>query len=368
VHLFATYLGRFAGDLALVFVALGGVYLAGGISGKMLVDGMQWGVLSANVPPKLSLDLMLQSKDADAAAILRGAVQTAVQTLRQRAPPPTAPAHERQAADAVARLITPQLKGDQLVLSHVQEEQDVKILLQAVIPALQAARTSAGRSQSMNYLKQIGLAMHMYHDQYKHFPPQAIRSKEGKPLLSWRVAILPFVEQTQLYQQFHLDEPWDSEHNKKLIEKMPAYFASPHLGDALKLKGMTSYLVPLTRQPPAVFTPPKPAAPGSAPAPTAAAPEMTFDNLEGTSIQKMTDGTSNTAIVVEVHPKSAVVWTKPDDLVIDAKDPFQGLRDQPNNGFAALFGDGSVRMIFYTLDPKVLTYIFQMNDGQAHGL
>src|SRR5439155_18841087 len=89
---------------------------------------------------------------------------------------------------------------------------------------LQAGRTAAGRSQSVNYLRQIGLAMHNFHDVYSHFPPQAIRSREGKPLLSWRVAILPYIEQDHLYKQFHLDEPWDSEHNKQLLARMPDIF------------------------------------------------------------------------------------------------------------------------------------------------
>ena len=61
---------------------------------------------------------------------------------------------------------------------------------------------------SMNNLKQLALAMFMYMDQHQNFPPHAIYSKEGKPLLSWRVSVLPFVEQDALYKQFHLDEPW----------------------------------------------------------------------------------------------------------------------------------------------------------------
>ncbi len=79
----------------------------------------------------------------------------------------------------------------------------------------------------MNNLKYIGLAMHNYLDANSHFPPAASVDKAGKPLLSWRVMILPYIDQDQLYKQFHLDEPWDSEHNKKLIDKMPQIYASP---------------------------------------------------------------------------------------------------------------------------------------------
>src|SRR5262249_46508298 len=69
------------------------------------------------------------------------------------------------------------------------------------------------RRQSINNLKEIALAMHNRHDTYGFLPASAIYSKNGKPLLSWRVELLPFLDQQELYRQFHLDEPWDSEHN-----------------------------------------------------------------------------------------------------------------------------------------------------------
>src|ERR1700677_3496891 len=79
-----------------------------------------------------------------------------------------------------------------------------------LIPAVQKLRILAARTQSMNNLKQIALSLHSYHDVYKTFPAAAICDKDGKPLLSWRVAISPYVEQLPLYNQFKLDEPWDS--------------------------------------------------------------------------------------------------------------------------------------------------------------
>jgi len=85
---------------------------------------------------------------------------------------------------------------------------------------LRCAKVPGARKAKTN-LKQIALAMHNYHDTYGTFPPHAIYSKDGKPLLSWRVMILPYIEQNNLYQQFHLDEPWDSEHNQKLMQQMP---------------------------------------------------------------------------------------------------------------------------------------------------
>ena len=77
----------------------------------------------------------------------------------------------------------------------------------------------------MNNLKQIGIALHSYADVYGHFPPAAICDKKGKKLLSWRVAILPFIGQEALYRKFKLDEPWDSPRNKPLLDEIPnTYF------------------------------------------------------------------------------------------------------------------------------------------------
>src|SRR5438045_1511259 len=76
------------------------------------------------------------------------------------------------------------------------------------------------RLTSSNNLKQIALAFHSFHDTYGGMPAAAICDKAGKPLLSWRVAILPWIEEGALYKQFKLDEPWDSKHNKALLKKM----------------------------------------------------------------------------------------------------------------------------------------------------
>src|SRR5207237_862076 len=97
------------------------------------------------------------------------------------------------------------------------------------LPAVQKVRMAATRSQSANNLKQILLAFHNYHDTYGALPAAAICDPNGKPLLSWRVAILPYVEQQALYNEFHLDEPWDSEHNKKLLPRMPKVYSLPNV-------------------------------------------------------------------------------------------------------------------------------------------
>ena len=90
-----------------------------------------------------------------------------------------------------------------------------------------AAQAAADRNPTMSKMRQIGLALHNYRSAHQTFPARAIFDKQGKPLLSWRVQILPMLEEDALFKQFHLDEPWDSEHNKPLVAKMPAVFQDP---------------------------------------------------------------------------------------------------------------------------------------------
>ena len=92
---------------------------------------------------------------------------------------------------------------------------------------MQAAREAARRAQCHNNLRQIGLAMHNYASANDAFPRSAITDKQGKALLSWRVAILPYIDQQTLYQKFKLDKPWDSPHNKALLKEMPSTYLCP---------------------------------------------------------------------------------------------------------------------------------------------
>ena len=103
----------------------------------------------------------------------------------------------------------------------------IAVLIALLLPAVQSAREAARRAQCVNNLKQIGLAMHNYASANGGFPPAAIVDPRGKPLLSWRVAILPYLDANPLYAKFKLDEPWDSPHNKELLKYMPAVYGCP---------------------------------------------------------------------------------------------------------------------------------------------
>lgn len=218
-----------------------------------------------------------------------------------------------------------------------------------LLPAVQQARTAARRSQDKNNLKQIGLAFHNFHDVYRHFPAAASVDAKGKKLLSWRVHILPFVEAAPLYEQFHLDEPWDSEHNKKLIEKMPEVYASPH-DPELAAKGKTRYVAPRGKG--TMFE----------------GDGKTEGNVpQGKSVRDILDGTSNSIMIVVAKPDAAVIWTKPDDLEIDFKNPLKSLSGSALHGFHALFGDGTVRFINDLINPEVMKALLTINGDEAVG-
>ena len=184
-------------------------------------------------------------------------------------------------------------------------------------------------------LKQIALALHNYHDTYRTFPAAAITDKNGKPLLSWRVAILPFIEEDNLYKEFKLNEPWDSKHNKALLKKMPKIYLPE--GHKTKVPYSTFYRGFVGN---GAF----------------------FNATQGTRIADITDGTSNTFMVVEAG--EAVPWTKPDDLPYDPKKKLPKLGGLCKDGFHALFADGAVYYLKKKIDAAVLHLYITRNDGQ----
>ncbi|MBN2476224.1 MAG: DUF1559 domain-containing protein [Pirellulales bacterium] len=215
------------------------------------------------------------------------------------------------------------------------------VAVSLMLPAVQSARDAARRAQGMNNLKQIALAMHNYHDLHKSFPAAYIADADGKPLLSWRVLILPFVEEQALYNQFHLDEPWDSPHNKQFIQAMPAVYRAPASRAA---PGQTNYL-------------------------TVRGPDTVFPGAEKISMADIRDGSSNTIMVVEAGDVLAVPWTKPDDFTYDKDNPLSGLIGLHHNGFSAAFSDGSVRLLRGGIDIETLNALFTRGGGEVvrHG-
>ncbi len=187
-------------------------------------------------------------------------------------------------------------------------------ILWAVLPAFQSsARAAARRTMSSNNLKQIAIGLHNYHDTFGHFPAPAVLGRDGKTVHSWRVAILPYLGEAQLYKEYKLDEPWNSEHNLKLLKKRPAAFQSPHGG---KNTTESSYFA-LT-----------------------GADTAFGQGNEGIRLREITDGASKTILVVEA--KREIPWTKPEDIPFHMKGELPKLGGFDPTGFNAAFCDGSV--------------------------
>ena len=144
--------------------------------------------------------------------------------------------------DAALQTASVTQKGADLQIT-LSIKADVPAVVQTLIGGVQKVRQSANRAQSANNLRQIALAMHNYHDSNGHFPAQAIYSKDGKPLLSWRVLLLPYLDQDALYRQFKLDEAWDGPHNEKLLAQMPKLFAGQYNAEISTVLGAKADVV-----------------------------------------------------------------------------------------------------------------------------
>jgi hypothetical protein len=221
--------------------------------------------------------------------------------------------------------IDPTQAGQQYQLTQYAA---IGVLVGLLLPAVQAAREAARRTVATNNVKQIMLALFNYMDAYNSFPAHAIYSSDGKPLLSWRVRILPYLEQQALYNKFHLDEPWDSEHNKSLIPLMPRVYLDPSSPLSIE-QGRTHFL-------------------------GVQGEGMFFDgSSKGCKIRDVRDGTSNSIALLQVNDDRAAVWTKPDDWQWNADDATKDLGGLHPGIFVAGFCDGSVHAISKTIDPRV---------------
>ena len=299
----------------------------GGGSMQSLVDGVSWGAVGFDLSAKPSVEFVLQMKDEAAAKQIEPVLERGIALVKK--------SREIREVPFAAKLLDdqrPKRIGDRFVLTL-----DAAAIDATLLPAAAALRQKAAVTQSINNLRQIAIAMHNYHDANKTFPPQATVDKNDRPLLSWRVLILPYIEQKPLYDQFHLNEPWDSEHNKPLIAKMPVTYRSP-LSKTKIEDGLTTYVVPF-------------------------GPKAFFSGKKTGSIRDITDGTSNTIMAFDVDDSKAVTWTRPDDYPVAPKMKFAGLVPPGVGKILAAFFDGSVRQLSARTPDETLWLYVCPNDG-----
>ena len=181
-------------------------------------------------------------------------------------------------------------------------------------------------------------------------PPTAATPADGRPLLSWRVALLPYLGEEALYREFHLDEPWDSPHNLTLLPRMPGIYVCP------------SFMIPPSE--------------GITPYVAAAGPRMFFDAPEpipgtqtiGVSIGAIRDGTSKTILVLELGRNNGVPWTSPQEVMVDIDEAIEMLRETQTihvGGRTTLFGDGSVQFVSQEIDRQTLRALFTRDAGDV---
>lgn len=180
-----------------------------------------------------------------------------------------------------------------------------------------------------------------YNDSHGHMPPAVVYGKDGRPLFSWRVLLLPYIEQEDLYKQFHLDEPWDSPHNLSLLERMPKIYGPP----PRKMSRMPSYHTICH-----VFI-----GKGAA-----------FEDKKELKIpHDFPDGTSNTILIIEAGPP--VPWTKPDDIPYDLEAPLPQLDTLFPDIIRLVLTDCSRRHVRKDIGESTLRAAITRNGGEILG-
>ncbi len=205
-------------------------------------------------------------------------------------------------------------------VATADEGGDTAVVMAILLPAIHAAREAARRTQSMNNLKQVGLAITNYQSTYGSFPPPVILGPDGKTPHSWRVAVLPFIDKQELYERYRLDEPWDSADNVKLLDEMPSIFRSPSDREESQ---SASYFALTGKE-------------------TVLGTSQPKSHDKGTRVKEIRDGLSKTIMLVEA--KNEVPWTKPVDIEIVAEQPLPDLGGWHPNIFLASFADVAIRI------------------------
>jgi hypothetical protein len=198
------------------------------------------------------------------------------------------------------------------------------------------ARSAAYENVSRNNLKQIELALLTYAEANKRFPSAVMLGPDGKTTYSWRVAILPYIEEAALYKMYKFDEPWDSENNKKVLQTKVKVFQHPNQNPS---SNHSNYFVLTGEGGMFNSTPSK----------------------GGTKISQVTDGLSKTLLVVEAERD--IPWTKPDDIPVE-KGKVPPLGFGKSDKFIAGTADGAVMTFSTGIDPEVFWKFFTRAGGE----
>ena len=214
------------------------------------------------------------------------------------------------------------------------------LVIALMLPAQQRAREPARRTQCKNNLKQIGLALHNYHDTYGAFPPAFTVDADGKRLHSWRTLILPYLDQAPLYDKIDFSKPWDDPVNAEAAKtQLHAYHCPSAPGSSTN----TSYVVVVGAN-------------------------TCFPGTASRATSDITDGASNTIMVVEVDSENSVHWMSPmdvDEQFVMSVGPKSKVSH--TGGLHVLLADGYARFVSYDLDQKVRHALMTINAADTIG-
>jgi hypothetical protein len=194
---------------------------------------------------------------------------------------------------------------------------------------------SQRRQTTIDNLTRIGQALEAYRSANGAYPGSAMLTTTGQPMLSWRVALLPYLGYQALYDQFHLDEPWSSPHNRSLLAQIPAVYQSPERFDT-----NTNYLVPTGAH-------------------------ASFSNAKANHPRRWEDGLDNIVLLLEVDDAAAVPWTQPRDWDFDARNPGRLLGSLRQDGFFAVFGGGTLSRVPAETSTNDLKAMFTVDGGES---
>jgi prepilin-type processing-associated H-X9-DG protein len=216
----------------------------------------------------------------------------------------------------------------------------IGILIALLVPAVHASREAARQAMCANHLKQIGLALAAYQEAHGCLPPACITDETGKPMHSWRVLILPFLDQKALYDLYDFDEPWDSPNNRMVTNTPLVFFQCPSAGQTNRPE--TNYVMIV-------------------------GPETIAYENSAVRVSDITDGASNTIMVVETA-EPGIHWAEPRDLKFNELNlrindgSGRGIGSRHSGRANVVFCDGSVRSLSNSTEPEMLRRLINRKD------
>ncbi|MFN7877457.1 MAG: DUF1559 domain-containing protein [Pirellula sp.] len=312
----------------------------GGGSAEWLLDGAKWISLGLDTK-KATAQIIIQSGSEESAKTLTKNLPKLLRSIVTKAVPDK---ESSLALTVFIGLTKPKQMGDRVVVSLTDDESNQSFLQFGAVIA-SSIMTPISANTTSNRIKQFVLGLHNYESAYEIIPTYANLAKtKAKSGLSWRVHILPFIGFPELYQEFKLDEPWDSPHNIKLLPKMPKIYSPvADMNETVDIKPYhTTYVAPV----------------GS---------KTVFGQSEPIRFRNVTDGLSNTIAFVELKTEHAIPWTSPEEYPFDESNPTDKLRNYNGKAVIALF-DGFVANVKLDLPKETWLALFSRDGAEVVNL